>query len=102
MSILGVVVRARAEAVADVAQRLAGRPGVEVALNPGDGRLVVVMEDVDGADGDQSAARTLADVATWPGVLGTSLVWEYSGPDAPAPEGSQMADFRAWRGRPGG
>lgn len=103
MSILGAVVRTRTVDVPRVAARLGALPGVDLALNPGDGRLVLVMEDAQAGDGTPvSAASTLADIALWPDVLGTSLVWEYSGPDAPAPEGSQMTDFRAWRGRPGG
>ncbi|MBQ0961586.1 chaperone NapD [Ideonella sp. 4Y11] len=97
MSILGTVVRTRPEHAAPVAQRLAGLPGVDLALNPGDGRLVAVIEDA-WADGRPvSAAATLAQVAQWPEVMGTSLVYEYSGPDAPAPEGSDAMDYRAWR-----
>ncbi len=101
MSILGAVVRTRVADVASVAQRLATQPGVDLALNPGDGRMVLVLEDALAVDGQPvSAARTLADIALWPDVLGTSLVWEYSGPDAPPPEGSQMHDYRAWRDAP--
>ena len=97
MSILGTVVRTRPEHAAPVAQRLSALPGVDLALNPGDGRLVAVMEDawVDGRS--VSAAATLAQVAQWPEVMGTSLVYEYSGPDAPPPEGSDAIDYRAWR-----
>ena len=98
MSILGVVVRTRPQDVAVVAQRLAAQPGVDVALNPGDGRLVAVIEDAQHPDGSPaSAAATLGGVALWTEVLNTSLVYEYSGPDAPAPEGSDAIDYRAWR-----
>jgi len=45
MSILGALVRTLPARVAPVSQRLATLPGVDLALNPGDGRLVVVLED---------------------------------------------------------
>lgn len=98
MSILGAVVRVRPEHLAAVAPRLAGLPGVDLALNPGDGRLVAVIEDVQVDRQVHAAASTLAAIALWPEVLSTSLVYEYSGPDAPPPEGSAAADYRAWRG----
>ena len=100
MSILGIVVRTRPADLAPVAQRLAALPGAELAPDAGDGRLALVLEDV--PEAARSAAQHLADVASWPDVLGASLVWEYSGPDAPDPPGQQLSDFRAWRGRPGG
>ena len=84
MSILGVIVRCRPEQAGAVAERLTGLPGVELArdASPGDGRWVVVIEDVDG----HTAAAQLGAIALWPDVLGTSLVYEYSGPDSPAPD----------------
>lgn len=97
MSILGTVVRTHPTEVGVVADRLAALPGVDLALNPGDGRLVAVIEDAETADGPVSAAATLAGIALWPEVLSTSLVYEYSGPDAPAPEGAAGTDYRAWR-----
>jgi nitrate reductase NapAB chaperone NapD len=98
MSILGAVVRLKPEHLSEVLPRLAALPGVEVSLNPGDGRLVLVLEDVvlDGTRHD--AAAHLAAIALWPGVLNTSLVYEYSGPDAPAADGAAVNDYRAWRG----
>lgn len=94
MSILGVVLRARPQQRDQIAARLATLAGVEIAHEPGDGRWVLVIEDVPGAE--LSAAATLGQLATWPDVLGTSLVYEYSGPDAPAP-GAAPTDYRAWR-----
>lgn len=99
MSILGVIVRARQADAPSVARRTASLPGTEVALNPGDGRLVVVIEDAQTADGAvRAAAATLAAIAQWPEVLDTSLVYEYSGPDAPTGADAAMSDYRAWRG----
>jgi nitrate reductase NapAB chaperone NapD len=103
MSILGAVVRVRPEHLPSVAPRLAALRGVDISLNPGDGRLVLVMEDVvdeRDADGVTSAAATLTAIASWPDVLSTSLVYEYSGPDAPPLVTDDMSDFRAWRGNP--
>jgi nitrate reductase NapD len=94
MSILGVVLRALPQHRDTISQRLQGLAGVEVAAEPGDGRWVLVIEDVAGAE--MTAAATLGQIATWPDVLGTSLVYEYSGPDAPAP-GAAPIDYRAWR-----
>lgn len=101
MSILGVVVRTHPASVSMITARLGALPGVDVALNPGDGRIVIVIEDLSpgdqAADAPPSAAATLGAIAVWPEVLGTSLVYEYSGPDAPAPEGTDGIDYRAWR-----
>ena len=99
MSILGAVVRTRAEHVDAVAPRLSALPGVDLALNPGDGRMVVVIEDALADDGQAvAAASTLAAVAQWPDVLSTSLVYEYSGEDAMQDSPAEVADYRAWRG----
>ncbi|RVT88730.1 chaperone NapD [Inhella crocodyli] len=94
MSVLGVVVRTRPEHVEAVAAQLVALPGVDLTHNPGDGRLVVVMEDT----AEASAAAQLGAVALWPQVLGTSLVYEYSGPDAPAPEAHHQP-AQGWRTR---
>jgi nitrate reductase NapAB chaperone NapD len=98
VSILGTVVRTRTADLDTVVARIATLVGADLALNPGDGRLVVVLEDAQGADGATVAAATnLAAIAQWPEVLNTSLVYEYSGPDAPPPAGTDGLDFRAWR-----
>lgn len=99
MSILGVVVRARVADLAALCDRIRALPGTDLALNPGDGRLVLVIEDVAAQGGGQelSAAATMATIAQWPEVLNTSLVYEYSGSDAPAPAGSNDIDYRSWR-----
>ncbi len=94
MSILGALVRVRPDHLDDVAASLAARAGVDVAVNPGDGRLVLVLEDVPEA----AAAATLAAIAMEPHVLNTSLVYEYSGPDAPAPDGGMQ--YTDWRQSP--
>lgn len=80
MSILGVIVRTRLEDLPEVEAALRALPGVEVAerADDADGRLVIVIEDTAG----QAAATLMAEIALWPRVLGTSLVYEYSGPDA--------------------
>lgn len=98
MSILGAVVRTRPEHLPAVQERAAALPGVDVALNPGDGRLVLVLEDAAVEGVVHAAAATLAAIALWPEVLNTSLVFEYSGPDAPAADIGSVNDYRAWRG----
>lgn len=94
MSVLGVVLRTRASDVEAVLQRLSQVAGVDIAHNPGDGRLVLVMEDHE----QGSAAAQLGVLALWPEVLGTSLVYEYSGPDAPPPD-THLEPSQGWRTR---
>jgi len=98
VSILGAVVRVRPQHRVDVVSRASALPGVDVALDPGDGRLVVVLEDAEVDGTVHSAAATLAAIAMWPEVLNTSLVYEYSGPDAPPAGSGAVEDYRAWRG----
>lgn len=98
MSILGAVVRIRPEHLDAVLPRASALPGADVALNPGDGRLVMVLEDAEVDGVVHSAAATLAAIALWPEVLNTSLVYEYSGPDAPPAGSGTVEDYRAWRG----
>lgn len=91
MSILGVILRARETDLDALSVRLTALPGVDVAAR-GTGRLVLVLEDT----AERSAAASMAEMTLWPEVLGTSLVYEYSGPDAPAP-GEGVVDYRDWR-----
>ena len=97
MSILGAVIRVRPEQLAGLVARLHLMPGVDVALNPGDGRLVLVIEDIDVDHAVQEAAATLEQIAQWRSVLNTSLVYEYSGPDVPA-TAPGVGAYRDWRG----
>ena len=97
MSNLGVVVRMRPEFVPVVLRRASALAGVDVALNPGDGRLVMVLEDTQTAGLWQRAAQTLADIAAWPEVLNTALAYEYSGPDAAGAEPDDAGNFGRWR-----
>ena len=109
MSILGVLVRTLPAHLPALRTRLRQQPGLDIALDPDDGRLVVLIEDEDqdainplkaAAPGEPrvSAATVLGAIALWPEVLGTSLVYEYSGPDAPPPSDSDAVDYRSWRG----
>lgn len=97
MSILGAVVRVRPEHLAAVVPRVQALPGVDLALNPGDGRLVLVLEDTEQGGTVHAAAATLADLSSWPEVLNTSLVYEYSGPDAPPVGQSGVSEYVDWR-----
>lgn len=97
MSILGVVVRVRPQDREAVVGQLSAFEGLDVAIDAQDGRLVVIIEDTQTV----AAADTMAAIATFPLVLNTSLVYEYSGPDAPtATSASSDNDFhyQAWRG----
>ena len=91
MPILGAIVRTHPEATSAVRMRLAGRAGVDIAADPGDGRLVLVIEDA-----ARSAGATLGEISTWSDVINTSLVYEYSGPDAPGAS-SEVHAYTDWR-----
>ncbi|MBL8459132.1 MAG: chaperone NapD [Zoogloea sp.] len=97
MSILGLIVRCQPQLTGGVAERLRAEPGAELAerADADDGRLVLLLEDAPG----RSAAAAMAAIALWPEVLNTSLVYEYSGPDSPAPEGSDH-QYTDWRRSP--
>ncbi len=77
MSILGCVLRIKVEKLPHVMALLTSTEGVDVAMNPGDGRLVLVLEDTQ----TTGAAQTFAAISLFPEVLSASLVYEYSGPD---------------------
>ncbi len=89
MTILGVILRTRPQNTDLIAERLRSSHGIDVTITPGDGRLIAVIE---GAD----AASTMCDIAAWPDVLSTALVYEYSGPESPAAD-SNAIDYRHWR-----
>ena len=91
MSVLGVVVRVSPAHREAVSQRLARTPGVDLGPDPGDGRLIAVIEST----ADTPAAAIMADIAQWPAVHNLSLVFEQSDPDAA--EQPAEFDFRAWR-----
>ncbi|QTD45991.1 chaperone NapD [Ottowia testudinis] len=92
MSVLGVVVRVHPKHLASVRQRLACTPGLDLGPDPGDGRLIAVIEST----ADAPAAAIMADIAQWPEVHNLSLVFEQSDPDTA--EAPAEFDFRSWRG----
>lgn len=95
MSILGTVVRVRPEHLTEVMAELGRWPGLDIALNSGDGRLVVILEDT----ADTTAAQNMAAMALLPKVLNTSLVYEYSGADVMCVDAPASADvsYQSWR-----
>jgi len=95
MSILGTVVRVRPEDASEIITELAHWPGLDIALNSGDGRLVIILEDA----ADTTAAQTMAAIALLPKVLNTSLVYEYSDPDVMPADAPASADvnYQSWR-----
>lgn len=71
LHICSVLIQARPEHCADLAQRIAALPDIEVRRAEGS-RIVVVME---AADSDTVGDR-LAQLGTMPHVLGVNLVFE--------------------------
>ena len=74
MNISSVVIRTRPEQLAGVRASLAALPGVELHTETPDGRLVVTVEDTNVA----TAADTYLRLHNIDGVLGASLVYQYS------------------------
>ena len=98
MCIISAVVRVRPEHLGTLLPQLQSLPGVELAMNPGDGRLVLLLEDAERDQVLYTAAASLAAIAQWPQVLSTSLVYEYSGADDGSAAADRVRDFRDWRG----
>ena len=94
MSVLGCVFRVKPENVHSVCIELQNTEGVEVGLNPGDGRIVLVIEDTPRT----SAAQTFAAISLLDDVVGASLVYEYSGPDIDGfADTHEETRYQSWR-----
>lgn len=94
MSILGCVLRVKAEKLPQILSVLNTTEGVDVAMNPGDGRLVLILEDTQ----TTGAAQTFAAISLFPEVLSTSLVYEYSGPDVVNVDADEdNTRYQSWR-----
>lgn len=74
MEVSSMILRTRPERLGDVRGELDAIPGVEIHGDPGDGRLVITVEDGDGYKVSESITR-LHEVD---GVMAISLVYEYS------------------------
>lgn len=94
MSVLGCIFRVKADKLPQVLVTLNTTQGVDVAMNLGDGRMVLILEDTQ----TTSAAQTFAAISLLPEVLSASLAYEYSGPDV-VNIGPQEADtrYQSWR-----
>lgn len=94
MSILGCVLRVKADHLPQVLAVLSTTEGVDVAMNPGDGRLVLILEDTQ----TTGAAQTFAAISLFPQVLSASLVYEYSGPDVNNIDANEdNTRYQSWR-----
>ena len=87
--VTGVVVRARPERAAAVADRLAAMPGVEIHAIGDEGNLVVTIEE---QGGEKIAVDTLSAMASLPGVIATSLVYHHADTDSTVQESTHEAD----------
>jgi len=74
MKVASLVVRARPERLTALEDELRRMPGVEVHAVQREGRLVVTVEDADGA----YPAESIVSIHNLGGVIGVSLVYEYS------------------------
>jgi nitrate reductase NapAB chaperone NapD len=84
----------KAEKLPQVLATLTTTAGVDVAMNPGDGRLVLIVEDTE----TTGAAQTFAAISLFPEVLSASLVYEYSGPDVAHVDADEdNTRYQSWR-----
>lgn len=75
MRIASLLARVRPEQAASVSDSLAGIPGVSLfGTTPDGGRVIVMVEDGEG----YAVSDSILAVSTAPGVLGTTLAYEYS------------------------
>jgi len=94
MSLLACLIRVRPEKIPQISAALAVTDGVEVGMDPGDGRLILVIEDT----ASTTAAQTFAAISLFDDVVSASLVYEYSGPDdLPASPGGDDVRYQSWR-----
>ncbi|MDQ7990131.1 MAG: chaperone NapD [Candidatus Dactylopiibacterium sp.] len=93
MRIASLLVRVRPEHVASTTQAIACIAGASLhGLTPDGSRLVVLVEDGEG----YAVADSILAVSTAPGVLGTTLAYEYGDDDiTPADLAGAFARSRA-------
>jgi nitrate reductase NapD len=76
LHIAGVLVQARAQAVARLCRDIPALPGATLAQWAEDGRMVVVLEH----DSAQAVMQTLSALRDLPGVLNVALVYQHTEP----------------------
>lgn len=74
MNIASVIVRAHPDRLGGVRRALLALPGVDIHADPGDGRLVVTVEDT----ARSRAADVLVEMHRLEGVLSAALVYQYA------------------------
>jgi len=77
MKVASLVVRTRPERVVALRAEIDALPGAEVHAVQPEGRLIVTVDDSDGA----SPAENIVNVHNLGGVIGVSLVYEYCDDD---------------------
>ena len=77
MRVASLVVRTRPERVGPLQAEIDALPGAEVHAVQPEGRLIVTVDDRDGA----SPAENIVKVHNLGGVIGVSLVYEYCDDD---------------------
>lgn len=82
MRMVSLLLSVRPERLTALAHELPGIPGVQVHPMPSDCRMVVTIGDVDGQD----VMPSISAVHALPGVLSTTLTYEYSDEQPELPE----------------
>ena len=73
MNISGILVLADPDRLEMVKTQLLALPGVEISVDEGDGRLVVIIEESNG----RASGEALMKMQAIKGVLSASLVYQY-------------------------
>jgi len=73
-NICGLLVHARPSRLDDVRAALSALPGAEIERTSDDGRMVVIVEDIDGV----WAGDTMTQISNIDGVLSSALVYHQS------------------------
>lgn len=94
MSILGVILQVAPQHVTATLEQIDATAGVDLAYNPGDGRLLLVIHDAAGVD----ATHAFAAISIWPTVQEAAIVYEAALDEDGLPEASQelLEEFPQW------
>ena len=73
MNISGILVKTSPAHLPDVKKALPALPGVQIPIEEGDGRLVVIIEESDG----RASGEALMKMQNIKGVLSANLFYQY-------------------------
>ena len=96
MKIISLVLKFLPEHAAAIAAGVAQVAGASVAMDNGDGRMIVLIEDGD----NYSTADSIIEVHQVPHIMSVTLAYEYTDDDLPAPLPLDAPNFAALQAPP--